>query len=113
MLYLQFRVLAFTALMRLSTAGTFSCNNGGTAEVGGAVIECEITLNPGNTFRTFEYQSWGCTHDGRYCAEITSVTDDEWAWQVHNNGAICTGSCSPHVVPSMSEVYYACQVESC
>jgi hypothetical protein len=58
MLYLQFRILAFTALMRLSTAGTFKCNNdGGNGEVGGPIVECEITLNPGNTLWTYQYES--------------------------------------------------------
>jgi hypothetical protein len=111
MLYLQFRILAFTALMRLSTAATFKCHNGGS---GGTPIECEVTLNHGNTFSIDEDQSWGCTHDMHYCAEIWSASDDEWTWLVHNRGDVpCTGSCSPHSVPSISDYYYECQVESC
>lgn len=110
MFYLQLHILAFMALICLSAAANFDCDH--IVHKGVLVVECELTLNPGNTFYIYSDQGWACTHDGVYCAQITSATDSEWQWSVNNNGMMCSGSCNPSDEggPSGS---YGCQVSSC
>ena len=53
------------AMIRLSAAAQFSCDNGR------GYITCQISLNPGNHF-TFSEQDLAidCTHDTKYCARV-------------------------------------------
>ena len=89
MLYQQLRILVFMAiaLIRLSTAADWECNDTQ------GYVACTVTLNSGNTIRLGEPDGQKCTHDGKYCAEVKG-----WTFSVTNNGETCVGGCQPHQV---------------
>jgi hypothetical protein len=79
MLCQQLRIFGFmaVAIVRLSAAAQFSCDNGQ------GFIVCHISLNSGNDF-TFseEDDAVDCTHDGKYCARVESIPNDNTEWKI-------------------------------
>lgn len=102
MLYQKLRILAFmvTALARLSTAATFTCDRSP------GYVECTIFVSTGNEFRILEGGGWGCTDDGQYCAEIQSATEIEVKFEVENGARACTSSCN-------LTAELKCQIDAC
>jgi hypothetical protein len=92
MLCQQLRIFVFmaVAMVRLSAAAHFSCDN----SLG--YIYCDISLNPGNDFTFSEEDlSVDCTYDGEYCARVESIPNDntEWKIVVLNSGGGTSGFC--------------------
>lgn len=88
--------LPLTILTLLSTFSTFSTIKAAlfycdTCGYHGA-LECSASLNEGNYFEFGAIQ--GCTHDGKYCAHVTTPSNSAWKIWVENTGAGCS-----HVFP--------------
>ena len=118
MLCRQLRIFVFmaVAMVRLSAAAQFNCDDFR------GYISCHISLNPGNDF-TFseEDDAVDCTHDGKYCARVESIPNDntEWKIAVLNSGggtsSFCYGMCPLQLAhDNISGAYYnECQTSVC
>ena len=118
MLYQQLRIFVFmaVAMVRLSAAAHFICDNGQ------GFISCYISLNSGNDF-TFseEDDAVDCTRDGEYCARVESIANDntEWKIVVLNSGGgtsvFCYGVCPlQRTCDNISGTcFYECQTDAC
>jgi len=118
MLCQQLRIFVFmaVAMARLIAAAQFICDN-----LEGH-ISCHITLNPGNDFNfSEEDDAVDCTRDGKYCARVESIPNDntEWKIVVLNSGGdtsvFCYGVCPlQQGFDSISGTYYdQCQTTAC
>jgi len=115
MLYQQLHIFVFmaVAMIHLSAAAQFSCNNRQ------GHISCHITLNGGNDFNFSEEDlAIDCTRDDKYCARVSSIPNDNTQWKivVLNSGGgisvfcydvcplqhVCNGAC-----------YDKCQTNAC
>jgi hypothetical protein len=118
MLRQQLRIFVFmaVAMVRLSAAAQFSCDN-----FRGYIL-CQISLNSGNDF-TFSEEDGAvdCTRDGEYCARVETIPNDntEWKIAVLNNGGgasvFCYDVCPlQQAYDNISGAYYEkCQVSAC
>jgi hypothetical protein len=118
MLCQQLRIFVFmaVAMVRLSAAAHFSCDNSR------GYIFCHISLNPGNDF-TFSEEDVAvdCTRDGKYCVRVESIPNDntEWKIVVLNSGGgtseFCYGVCPfQQTYDNISGTYYdKCQTTAC
>ena len=118
MLCQQLRIFVFmaVAMVRLSAAAHFICDNGQ------GFISCYISLNSGNDF-TFseEDHAVDCTRDGEYCARVESIANDntEWKIVVLNSGGgtsvFCYGVCPlQRTCDNISGTcFYECQTDAC
>ena len=118
MLYQQLRIFVFmaVAMVRLSAAAHFDCDN----TLG--YIFCDISLNSDNDFNySEEDDSVDCTRDGKYCARVETIPNDntEWKIAVINNGggtsALCYGMCPVQRLcdDNGGDCYDACQTDVC
>ena len=79
MLCQQLRIFVFmaVAMVRLSAAAHFSCDNSR------GHISCQISLNSGNDFSFSEEDlAIDCTRDGEYCARVQSIPNDNTEWKI-------------------------------
>ena len=110
MLYRRSHILAFVsvALVRLSTAANWDCNSDT-----GRNINCFITLNAGNTFWVNEANGQSCSHNGGYCASISSQSS-LWQLSVVNEGVSCSDVCQSSQWCNIdNECWSSCQKDAC
>ena len=118
MLYQQLHLFVFmaVAMVRLSAAAQFSCDNSR------GYIFCHISLNSGNDFNfSEEDDSVATTRDGKYSARVQSIANDnaEWKIVVLNSGGgksvWCYDVCTIHVTCDNTNgaCYDECQTNAC
>src|SRR6266536_2331581 len=91
MLCQQLRSYGFTALalVRLSTAAHFDCN-----DLAGPII-CRVTVGHEFFIYSPDAAEASCTEDFNYCVVDVSGAPGEASWEIHvrNNGADCWAGC--------------------
>ena len=84
-----------TALVGLTTAAEFSCDNFGLYGYVTCAVSPDPTNNPGNFFFIYENQGWGSSTDGTFWAEIGGISNTRWNFLVEDGGGKCFGDCTP------------------
>jgi hypothetical protein len=88
MRFLPLTILALLSTLSTTKAALFYCDTCGYQ----GALECSASLNEGNYFEFGAIQ--GCTHDGKYCAHVTTPSSSAWKIWVENTGTGCS-----HVFP--------------